>query len=67
MLTKAAVGEFVDLYWQRYGVRLTDEEATEKANDFISLYKTIYGKSNMLNKRAGVEINAQTNGSINGF
>lgn len=41
MLTKQAIAEFRELYSKKYGETLTDEEATQKANDFLNFYKTI--------------------------
>ena len=42
MLTKQAISEFREIYFNKYGETLSDMEATEKANDLLSLYKTVY-------------------------
>lgn len=42
MLPPEAIQEFKDLYEKRYGVKLSDEEATLRANNLFKLYKITY-------------------------
>ena len=42
MLPPEAIQEFKDLYKKRYGVKLSDEEATLRANNLFKLYKITY-------------------------
>jgi hypothetical protein len=42
MLPKKAVEEFKEIYKKSYGVELSDEEATDKANRLVNLYKAVY-------------------------
>lgn len=44
MLPKEAIQEFKKLYLTRFGVELTDEEASRRANNLVSLYKFVYDK-----------------------
>ena len=37
-----AVDEFKALYFDRFGTRLSDEEATEKASTLLNLYRMVY-------------------------
>lgn len=41
-LTKQAIDEFKTLYRNTYGVILTDAEARIRANDLMSVYRSIY-------------------------
>ena len=41
MLPKKAVEEFKKIYKKSYGVELSDEEATDKANRLVNLYKAV--------------------------
>ena len=43
MLPKKAIEEFKVLYAKNYGVKLSDEEATRRANNFVDLYAAVYG------------------------
>jgi hypothetical protein len=45
MLPKEAIEEFKKLYLQRFGIRLTDAEASFRANNLVNLYKIVYGES----------------------
>lgn len=45
MLPKKAVDEFKRIYRKRFGVELNDVEASRRANNFVNLYKAVYGKS----------------------
>ena len=42
MLPKKAIEEFKKIYKKSYGVDLSDEEATDKANRLVNLYKAVY-------------------------
>lgn len=43
MLPKEAIEEFKKLYFKNYGIELTDEEATYRANNLVALYSAVYG------------------------
>jgi hypothetical protein len=45
MLPKNAIQEFKRLYKKRYGVDLSDEEASFRANNLVELYAVVYKKS----------------------
>lgn len=42
MLPKKAIEEFKKIYKKSYGVELSDEKATDKANRLVNLYKAVY-------------------------
>ena len=42
MLSQEAIEEFKELYEKRYGVKLSDAEATSRANNLFKLYKITY-------------------------
>ena len=42
MLPKRAIEEFKKIYKKSYGVELSGEEATDKANRLVNLYKAVY-------------------------
>lgn len=42
MLPKKAIEEFKKIYKKSYEVELSDEEATDKANRLVNLYKAVY-------------------------
>ncbi|MFA5125329.1 MAG: hypothetical protein WC473_05925 [Patescibacteria group bacterium] len=42
MLPPEAIQEFKELYEKRYGVKLSDEEASLRANNLFKLYKITY-------------------------
>jgi hypothetical protein len=42
MLSEIAIEEFKELYEKRYGVQLSDEEASSRANNLFKLYKITY-------------------------
>ena len=44
MLPKEAIEEFKKLYLRKYGIRLTDAEASFRANNLFSLYEAVYGE-----------------------
>jgi len=43
MLPKEAIEEFKVLYEKNYGVKLSDKEASRRANNFVALYDAVYG------------------------
>lgn len=43
MLSKQALQEFKELYEKRYGVILSDDEASFRANNLVNLYKAVLG------------------------
>jgi len=43
MLPKEAIEEFKKLYAKNYGIELSDEEATRRANNLVALYGAVYG------------------------
>lgn len=45
MLPKEAIEEYKKLYAKNYGVELSDEEATRRANNLVALYSAVYGNS----------------------
>lgn len=42
MLSKQAIDEFKAIYKKEFGEEISDEEAREKGQKLISLFKTIY-------------------------
>ncbi|MDD5721581.1 MAG: hypothetical protein PHT16_04055 [Candidatus Pacebacteria bacterium] len=42
MLPEKAIKEFKELYKKRYGVELSDQEASYRANNLFNLYKVTY-------------------------
>ena len=42
MLPKKAIEEFKKIYKKSYGIELSDEEITDKANRLVNLYKAVY-------------------------
>jgi len=42
MLPQEAIQEFEELYEKRYGVKLSNEEASSRANNLFKLYKITY-------------------------
>lgn len=49
MLPKEAIEEFKNLYKARYGVDLSDEEASFRANNLVNLYKLVFGNAAPIN------------------
>jgi hypothetical protein len=43
MLPRKAIQEFKQLYRKRYGVEISDDEATFRANNLVNLYGAVYG------------------------
>jgi len=48
MIPKEAVEEFKKLYFKNYGIELSEEEATRRANNFVGLYEAVYGDDERL-------------------
>jgi hypothetical protein len=42
MLSEKAVQKFKKLYKQRFNEKLTDEEAYQRANNLLNLYRVVY-------------------------
>jgi len=51
MLPKNAIQEFKRLYEKCYGVKLTDEEASFRANNLVALYAAVYRKQERHDKK----------------
>ncbi|MDE2233168.1 MAG: hypothetical protein KGJ90_03455 [Patescibacteria group bacterium] len=45
MLPQEAIDEFKKLYKARFGVDLTNEEASFRANNLVNLYEAVYDTS----------------------
>ena len=45
MLPPKAIAEYKELYKKRYGVDLSDAEASFRANHLVDLYKAVRGES----------------------
>lgn len=43
MLTKRSLEKFKRLYEKHFGEKLTDEEARKKADNFVNIYRAVYG------------------------
>lgn len=43
MLPRVAIEEFKKIYKKRFGVTLTDTEASFRANNLVNLYKAVLG------------------------
>lgn len=43
MLPKQAIDEYKELYKKRFGVILSDAEASFRANNLVNLYKAVLG------------------------
>ncbi len=43
MPSQKAVQEFKELYFKRFGLQLSDEEALEQSGRLLRLYKAVYG------------------------
>ena len=49
VLSKQAIEEFQEIYFKKYGLKLTFEEAAEQAAQVLRLYKAVLGKSKINN------------------
>ena len=47
MLPKEAIEQFKKLYSKNYGIQLSDEEATRRANNLVALYEAVYGDNSL--------------------
>lgn len=45
MLPQEAIKEFKKLYLKNYGIQLSDEEATYRANNLVALYSAVYSEN----------------------
>jgi len=45
MLPKEAIEEFKRIYAKNYGIELSDEEASRRANNLVALYTAVYGNN----------------------
>jgi hypothetical protein len=45
LLPLEAIVEYKKLYEKRFNIKLTDEEATLRANNLVKLYTAVYGAS----------------------
>jgi len=45
MLPKEAIEEYKKLYAKHYGIELSDEEATRRADNLVALYTAVYGNN----------------------
>lgn len=48
MLPEEAYKEFNDIYWEEFGIKLSDEEVIQKANDFLDFFKMLVQPSTPL-------------------
>ena len=44
MLPKEAIIEFKELFKKVYGIEISDEEASFRANNLVNLYAAVYGE-----------------------
>ena len=42
MLPKKAISEFIEIYKRSYGVALSYEQAEDRANRLVKLYRSVY-------------------------
>jgi len=42
MLPDQAIQEFKEIYYKQYGVKLSDKEASFRANNLVNLYRAVY-------------------------
>jgi hypothetical protein len=57
MLPKQAIEEYKELYKKRFGVVLSDAEASFRANNLVNLYKAVLGP-----ERSGTTKKVEENG-----
>ncbi len=50
MISKERIEEFKKLYFEKFNVQLTDEEATRAATDLINLVRVVLKPSKVENK-----------------
>ena len=51
MLSKQALEEYKELYKKRFGVVLSDAEASFRANNLVNLYRLVLGSESLEVKR----------------
>ena len=61
MPSKQAITEFKELYKNRYGITLTDQEAFEKGNSLLQLYTTILKPTMNMQNNHDKEIHSKKN------
>ena len=64
MLPKEAIEEFKKLYAKNYGIELSDEEATRRAENFVGLYEAVYGDDPRLFKNDNKNENLEKYGRL---
>lgn len=50
MLPKQAIEEYKELYKKRFGVVLSDAEASFRANNLVNLYRAVLGSESLKTK-----------------
>jgi len=60
MLPEAAIIQFKKIWKKLYGIELSDEEASFRANNLVALYRAVYGN------RLGVQNNRQIDPNYDG-
>ncbi len=51
MLPEQAIDEYIEIYRKKFGITLSREEATFRANHLVDLYKAVLGpESHQVNK-----------------
>jgi len=66
MLPQEAIQQFKELFKKRYGVELSDEEASFRANNLFSLYKVTYiGEPSIRNFNEKVEKSYELKTNLN--
>ena len=51
LLPPESIDSFKELYRQLYGETLSHDRAVKKANDLLNLYKTVYQKTDMRDRK----------------
>ncbi len=51
MLPKQAIEEYKKLYKARFGVVLSDAEASLRANNLVNLYKAVLGSEHLVREK----------------
>jgi hypothetical protein len=51
MLPKEAIEEFKKIYKKRFGVELTDAEASFRANNLVNLYSAVLGSKSKVSEK----------------
>ena len=61
MIDQKAIAEFKELYFQEYGIKLTDQEAMERGSRLINMIKAVYGHNLPVPKKIDKEANKDHN------